>query len=269
MEEPPTPRPVPARPGAPAGALPNLVVIGAMKCGTTSLHHYLDQHPDIAMSRPKELNFFFEPEGSGAPAGAGNPVDWTHGNWRRGPDWYVAHFDPAAAVRGEASPGYTSPSHPEVAGRMAALVPDVRLVYAVRDPVGRAVSQYLHHRRDGTETREPEEALLDTDSQYVARGRYYERLVPFLETAAFGGRIAVVAQEQLHSDLRPTVRGLFAYLQVDDDFWCPVMGERRNESTEARPELEGRLRHRLREAFRDDAERLRDFAGHDFPGWSV
>ena len=47
------------------------------------------------------------------------------------------------------------------------------------------------------------------------------------------------------------------------------MGERRNESTEARPELEGRLRHRLREAFRDDAERLRDFAGHDFPGWSV
>ena len=65
------------------GALPNLLVIGGLKCGTTSLHHYLNLHPAIAMSRPKELNFFVEEL-----------------NWHLGSDWYASHFDRAAAVRG-------------------------------------------------------------------------------------------------------------------------------------------------------------------------
>jgi hypothetical protein len=96
-------------------ALPNLVVIGAMKCGTTSLHHYLDLHPEISMSRPKELNFFIGDDGG--------PGDWRGGTWRRGTAWYAQHFEPAAPVRGEVSPGYTSPSFPYEAGRMAAVVP--------------------------------------------------------------------------------------------------------------------------------------------------
>jgi hypothetical protein len=251
-----------------AGALPDVVVIGAMKCGTTSLHHYLDAHPDIAMSRPKELNFFFGPADTGTPA-SDQPVDWARGNWHRGVDWYAGHFDATAAVRGEASPGYTSPSYPQVAARMAATIPDARLVYAVRDPVGRAVSQYLHHRRDGAETRGPGEALLDPSSQYIARGRYFERLQPFVATGAFEGRITVVAQEQLDDDPRTTLRGLYAQLQVDDGYWSSAMEERRNESPEAPPALEERVLQRLREAFSDDAERLRTLTGQDFPRWSV
>jgi len=254
--------------GTPAclgGALPNLVIIGAMKCGTTSLHHYLGLHPDISMARPKELNFFVGP----ADRCPEDPVDWAQGNWHRGATWYAAHFDPAAAVRGEASPGYTSPSHPEVAMRMAATIPDARLVYAVRDPVARAISQYQHHRRDGTERRGLQEALLDPGSQYVARGRYFERLEPFLATGAFDRRITVVAQEELRDDPRTTLSGLFARLGVDDGYWSPPMAERRNESDEAPPELGSWLRCRLAEAFRDDAERMREFAEQDFPGWSV
>ena len=60
-----------------AGAMPNLVVIGGLKCGTTSLHHYLNLHPEIAMSRPKELNFFV-----------------AELNWPLGQDWYATHFEP-------------------------------------------------------------------------------------------------------------------------------------------------------------------------------
>lgn len=258
-----------AAPEAPigdGGALPNVVVIGAMKCGTTSLHHYLDLHPEIAMSRPKELNFFIGSEGAAAPEG---PVDWRRGTWARGVAWYASHFDAGAPVRGEVSPGYTSPAHPYVAARMAAVVPGARLVLAVRDPIRRAVSQYRHHRRDGTEPRDLEEALLDVRSQYVARGRYFERLQPFLATGVFDGRIEVVAQEQLDAQGRATMQRLFAHVDVDDGFWSPDMDERRNESRDDAPQLSGRLRARLIEAFIDDADRLREYAGQEFPYWSV
>src|ERR687898_136777 len=77
--------------GEAVGALPNLVVLGAQKCGTSGLHFYLDLHPEIAMSMPKELNFFIEERG-----------------WPRGTDWYMQHFDPDAPIRGESSPNYTT-----------------------------------------------------------------------------------------------------------------------------------------------------------------
>ena len=249
----------------PAGALPTLVVIGAMKCGTTSLHSYLDAHPDVGMSQPKELNFFFGPD----VVDADDEATWTLGNWHRGTGWYAAHFDPARAVRGESSPGYTSPSHPESAARMAAVVPTARLVYAVRDPVRRALSQYGHHRRQGTETRPPAEALLDPASQYVARGRYLERLAPFLATGAFDGRITVVAQEELEADLGTPMRRLFADLDVDPDHWSPAVAARRNAAPEPAPPLDPHVHAALAEALRDDAERLRRFTGREFPGWSV
>ena len=83
-----------------AGALPNLIVIGGLKCGTTSLHHYLNLHPQVAMSRPKELNFFV-----------------AELNWELGADWYASHFDRTAQVRGETSPHYTNlPRFAGVAG---------------------------------------------------------------------------------------------------------------------------------------------------------
>jgi Sulfotransferase family len=249
-----------------SGGLPTLVVIGAMKCGTTSLHGHLDAHPDVGMSEPKELNFFFGPDTADVGDGA---ETWTLGNWHRGIGWYAAHFDPACAVRGESSPGYTSPAHPEAAARMAAVVPTARLVYAVRDPVRRALSQYGHHRRQGTEARPPAEALLDPASQYVARGRYVERLEPFLATGAFDGRITVVAQEDLEADLSGTVRRLLAELDVDPDRWSPAPATRRNAAPEPAPRLEPSLREALETAFRDDAERLRELTGREFPGWSV
>jgi hypothetical protein len=249
------------------GALPNLVIIGAMKCGTTSLHHYLDQHPDVAMSQPKELNFFFGPADAPRAPVAAQPPDRAQGNWHRGPFWYAAHFDPAATVRGETSPGYTSPSYPQVADRMAEVIPAAHLVYVVRDPVGRAVSQYWHHRREGSEQRDLADALLDPGSQYLSRGRYAERLAPFLD--AFAGRITIVAQEALRQERRTTLRRLFGSLGVDDRFWSPAMDEQRNASREPAPQLDPELRNRLDEALREDAQRLRELAGREFPGWTV
>src|SRR4051812_36085465 len=98
--------------------LPNLIIIGAARAGTTSLYHYLRSHPEIWMSPEKELYFFVEDH-----------------NWKRGIEWYERHFPAGTPVRGEASTFYTHfPIRPGVPERIAALLPSAKLIYLVRDP---------------------------------------------------------------------------------------------------------------------------------------
>jgi len=252
---------------APAGVvprvLPDVVVIGAMKCATSAVHEYLDAHPDVAMSRTKELNFFNGPE----VAPQADPASWwTVGQWHRGLDWYSAQFDPDAVVRGESSPAYTSPSCPEVPARMATVVPGARLVYLVRDPLARAVSQYAHHQRDGTERRPLHVALLDPDSQYLARSRYQERLEPYL--AWFGPQqVHTVVQERLDRRRRSVIAALYRYVGVDPG-WRDERHERRVHVGGSSLEVTPRLRAAFAERVRDDVERLRELVGDELAEWA-
>lgn len=108
--------------------LPDFIVIGAMKCGTTSLYRYLAQHPGIDMSRDKETDYFVAEK-----------------NWNRGAEWYSNQFGRADLIRGEVSPNYSKRRDFQgVPERIAATCPDVRLIYIVRDPVVRAQSQFRH-----------------------------------------------------------------------------------------------------------------------------
>jgi Sulfotransferase domain len=186
-----------------SGALPNLIVIGGLKCGTTSLHHYLNLHPDIAMSRPKELNFFV-----------------AELNWELGPEWYASHFDRAAAVRGETSPHYTNlPRFAGVPKRMRELLGDeARVIYMVREPVSRILSHYLHNVGGGYEHRPLDEALADPDCAYVARSRYAMQLTPYL-TAFDRDRMLVVDNAQLADERVATMRGVFEFCGVDPAFY--------------------------------------------------
>ncbi len=107
---------------------PNLFIIGAMKAGTTSLHYYLNNHDSVFMCEPKEPGFFVEEL-----------------NHDKGEDWYLSLFEEAndAAIIGESSTHYSKyPNHKNVAKRIADFAPDARLVYVMRDPVERALSQY-------------------------------------------------------------------------------------------------------------------------------
>ncbi len=187
------------------GALPNLIVIGGLKCGTTSLHHYLNLHPEIGMSRPKELNFFV-PEL----------------NWELGVDWYRGHFPPELAVRGETSPHYTNrPRFEGVAERMLeTLGPDARLIYMVRHPIDRLLSHYMHNVGGGYESRELADAVSDPNSAYVKRGQYAFQLEPYLE-AFSRDRILVVSREELGADRDATVRRVFEFCGVDPGFTSP------------------------------------------------
>ncbi len=183
------------------GVLPNLVVIGGLKCGTTSLHHYLNLHPQVSMSRPKELNFFV-----------------SELNWPLGEGWYGQHFEPEAAVRGETSPHYTDrPRLEGVAERMHEVVPHARIVYMVRHPIDRMLSHYLHNIAGGYDDRPVEDAFARDDTAYVDRSRYAMQLGPYL--LAFGDdRVRVISREDLAIRRAETMASLFEFLGVDPEF---------------------------------------------------
>lgn len=243
--------------------LPNLVVIGSMKCATSALHQHLAAHPQVSMSATKELNFFNGPE---HPPHDDPDSWWVAGQWHRGVDWYASQFDARAPVRGESSPAYTSPSFPEVAGRMAAVIPGARLVYLVREPAERAVSQYAHHRRDGTEQRPLDAAILDPESQYLTRSRYWDRLQPFLRH--FGPeQLHIIVQERLLHTPGEVVRDVYR-LAGADPTWSDRAPTEPAQVDGNRTEVPTRLRDAVWERVEDDVAHLRTFLQDDLAEWA-
>ncbi|MGY1639072.1 sulfotransferase [Geodermatophilus sp. SYSU D00742] len=171
-----------------SGRLPQFVIAGAPKAGTTALHAALATHPGLYLSPVKEPKFYLtdgrRPPRSGqrGPGDAHSAREWI---WRR--EEYLALFAaaPEDAVRGESTPFYLydRAAHARLAGD----VPDVRVVVVVRDPVDRAWSNWVHLRADGLEPvpdflaavrREPERIAAGWAPfwHYRGLGRYGEQL---------------------------------------------------------------------------------------------
>lgn len=210
--------------------LPNFIIIGGMKCGTTSLHHYLGEHPEIQpLPGIKETNFFSGPaDGIPYPPGSRRIAER---------DEYEALFDDRYPVRGEASPCYTLyPRRKGVPERMSRLVPDAKLIYLVRDPIARAVSQYHFSVSVEGETRPMEQALLAVDdpvSLFTCPGLYAMQLERYLRQFS-QNQILVVDQADLHADRRGTLSRVFAFLGVDDGFFSARFAEEFNVGSERR-----------------------------------
>lgn len=267
--------------------LPNLIIIGAQKCGTSALHYYLSFHPEASMSRPKELNFFIKQR-----------------TWREGQDWYESHFTTESKVLGEASPNYTAyPHFRGVARRMHSFVPDAKLVYLVRDPIERIVSQYVHNwvKRPGRISRKGIAAtVLEPGSTYIPRSSYFMQLEQFLGFYS-DSQVLVLAQEELR-DARPeTLKKVFRFLGIDEDFYDPKYSRLRHQTQRKmrttrvarigqrlpervwsrledrvtvnemldRPEVSDELRAALIARLKDDIDRFRELTGRDFADWSV
>lgn len=208
--------------------LPNFLVIGAGKGGTTSLHRWLGAHPQVYVTRIKETNYFayeaFEraPDASELPPGRPPfPVR----SWNE----YLELFEGAGTfeARGEISPTYLAwPSVPE---RIAARLPDVRLIAILRHPVDRAYSSYLMHSRDGREHRSFAEAIRQEleggadhslaygQLNYLRIGFYHEHLTRYWER--FGAeRIHVELFDDLRTDPRRLLSRVCRFLAVDGSF---------------------------------------------------
>lgn len=205
-----------------APPVPNFVLIGAAKAGTTSLHRWLAQHPDVFVPRQKELHFFAAPwlrENCKGPGDArilqDIPADW---------EAYRGHYAAANGRRaiGDLSPSYFAwwPSRDAIRDRLG----HPKIVLALRDPVEKAYSQYMHLVRDGRETLSFAEALAAEEGRtrqgygalwrYVASVLYAEPTERFLES--FGpDRVRVVFFEDLVRDPQGTMRDLLSFLGVD------------------------------------------------------
>jgi len=180
---------------------PNFIVIGAARSGTTSIFHYMKNHPGIVLSEIKELNFFSNEK-----------------YWSKGSDWYERRFksskkNPVAI--GEASTSYTqSPFSPDVAERIYNYDPDMKLIYIVRDPVERFVSQYLQRTKAGSETREFNELFFNLEDVFYAwQGRYYYQLSNYLSYFD-KDQILVISFDEIKQDTPSVVERLFNFLGV-------------------------------------------------------
>ena len=198
--------------------LPDFLVIGAQKAGTTALYAYLRWHPGIAGPSWKEVSFFDR-------------------HWWRGEAWYRGQFPLRAGERlvGEASPSYLF--HPLAPERARSLVPGAKLVALLRDPVDRAYSQYQHEVALGREPLSFEDALAAEDERlvgeverliadprafsrawwdhtYTARGRYAEQLERWLE-AFPSEQLLVVRTEDLGERPAETYASILAFLGAE------------------------------------------------------
>lgn len=277
--------------------LPDFLILGAAKAGTTSLAAWLSDHPEVFVSRNKELHFFSRDE-----------------RYAEGLAKYGGHFVEATSDQraGEATPSYLF--NADAPGRIAEAVPRATLFALLRDPVDRAYSQYWYNRTRGVESRSFEEAVdaeladpglesTPANLAYLTVGRY----LPQLERYA-----ALFPREQLHvllfEDLREDPRSLFVEvcrrLGVDDALVPASVGSVFNPSHTIRseglrrqmmrfrawdrlprrivrridtwnrapmeyPPLDARLRRRLDEVLADDMARLAAWLDRDLAAWDV
>lgn len=226
--------------GTGRAVLPNFLVIGAAKAGTTALWHYLRQHPELYMSRHKEPRFFAL---YGRPVNFRGPGDMTRFNFVTELETYQQLF---AGVQDEKAIGEVSPWYMYVdsaAPAIRKLLPDVKLVAILRDPVERAFSNYLHAVNEGLEPLPTFREAMDAEKarirdnwsprfHYKSKGFYYRQLQHYLEYFD-RSQLRIYRYEQLAADPGALFADLFEFLGVDPAFQVDT-GKRHNESRAAR-----------------------------------
>jgi hypothetical protein len=264
--------------------LPNFLLVGAAKAGTTSLYHYLNQHPQISMCALKEPKFFNAQVMKLPLRGPRDHI--VVSRMIRTLADYERLFEAAGNARavGEASPDYLFYAA-QVAPLIRETLGDPRIVIVLRNPVARAHSAWRHLRRD---QREPLgfEAALDEENHrrlmnwefiwfYKACGLYSGQVRHFLDNFS---RVHVALFDDMLAEPHRFMRELYAFLGVDTSF-VPDVSVASNESavrvskwlprffkTNAAPMRPG-TRARLHEFFRDDIRQLAALLGRDLGAW--
>jgi hypothetical protein len=257
-----------------ARILPSFLLIGAQRAGTTSLFYYLRRHPHVARPGTKEVHFFDDRFWRG--------VDWYRSFFVTSAERRLARLRGGDLVAAEATPYYLF--HPAVPERVAATIPDVRLVVLLRDPVDRAYSHYRKMRRMGLERLSFEEALDREEKRlageeerlladprhrsrhhrrhaYVARGLYADQLERWL--AHFPReQLLVLRAEDFFERPAETYAQTLDFLGLRP--WQSPAFEARNPTSD-RP-LDPALRTRLEVRFAEPNARLALLLGRDL-GW--
>lgn len=258
--------------------LPDFLIAGVMKCGTTSLYHHLLKHPGFVPASRKEIHYFSS--------------QW---NFRHGEGWYRNHFPTAdemaaaserigyRAVTGEATPAMVCNSY---AINAANLVPDAKIVMILRNPVDRAYSHYHHQRNTFFGDRlsfwdalQAEEQRIGRDLQYnetdparvtrrfrrysyARRGMYMDQIEHWLKYFP-AEQIKIVNQADLKTQPQALMNTITTFIGLPEHDFGSF--ERKNKGHYTEP-MEERARQYLTELFRPHNRRLFEFLGEDW-GW--
>ncbi len=175
--------------------LPTFLIPGAPKAGSSTLYQFLSAHPQILMSDKKEPDFFC-------------------GNWGLGLPFYEGCF---ADYRGETAIGEATVAYmadPVAPGRIHQVLPDVKLIFALREPVSRAVSHYWWRVNTNVETRVLDEVLASDDNYPVEYGLYHTQIRRFLDFFPMA-RMHFVFTDDMARDLDSVITSATEFLGVD------------------------------------------------------
>ena len=252
--------------------LPDFLIIGAMKGGTTSLYDYLCRHEKVEVAFRKEVHYF-------------------DGNYTRGTPWYRGNFPThgrmqqlgADAVTGEATPYYLY--HQAAAERIAGVVPQARLIAVLRDPADRAISHYFHSVRTGMDTRPIRQAFAEENQHvqaeeqrvlrddytsdqhrmwsYVARGHYAQQLEAYFQRFS-REQMLILKSESFFAAPQESVNEVTDFLGLSpvtlDDVEVLNAGTyTKSDSTEV-----AAVREELQDYFRPHNQRLSELLDRDF-----
>lgn len=189
------------------GRLPNLIVIGAAKSATTSLHQYLSLHPDVHMSKKKELRFF-------VPSSQ-------YGNFERGIEWYKNNFVTDRKIAGETSPQYTL--YPIISGVPARIHDTVgipKIIYILRDPIDRLLSDYVQIVDEYCDT--PDfytwlNTINERESYFYSQ--YFTQLGEYIKLFDISN-ILIIISERFIKHKRQEMKKVFSFIDVESEFWC-------------------------------------------------
>jgi hypothetical protein len=261
--------------------MPNFIIIGAAKAGTTSLYEYLKQHPQIWMSPVKETNFFAL-EGETLDFRGPGDQDYINSFSITKIEDYLNLFQGVSnqVAIGEASPLYLySPKAPE---RIRHYIPNTKLVAILRNPVERAYSQFLMFVRDGREPlRDFAEALRQEETrmrnhwewtwQYTRVGFYYVQLQRYFDTFD-RSQISVYLFDDFNTNPVSVLQDIFQFLGVNDSF-IPDMSVKHNVSVIPKHQnsaellLRPQVRRQVVEVYREDISKLQELLQRDLSKW--
>ena len=198
--------------------LPDFIIIGAMKGGTTALYYYMASHPDIEPSSFKEINYFTK-------------------NYSKGIDWYKSLFKTERKYAFEASPNYTKlhkfPNTPE---RIHSLLPKVKLIYLLRDPIDRIVSQYNHNYAQGRESLSLSEVIRNKNSKYnrtrknlyIKPSKYNFQIEGYMKYFD-RSQLLLVESELLRDNPQKILTEIAEFLDISPDFKVQTLEKQFNQ----------------------------------------
>jgi hypothetical protein len=240
--------------------LPNFVIVGAMRGGSSALARALSQHPDVFVAPGKEMHYF-------------------NRHFQQGLGWYESRFagGEAALARGDATPLYMYDQLTR--RRMTETLPSARFIAIIRDPVDRAYSHYWHNRRRERESRSFDEAVKGKPSEqildYMGLSRYATNLRD-LETLA-PDRLLVLINEDLRHRRADTLERTWKFIGVDPGRGSVeprarkkgLMARLRQKKRAPRdyPPLAPSLRAGLVGEFKTEVDDLESWLGRDLTAW--